>query len=57
MNEEVYEILRAAVTIAKDLQVRRVATLRKHLLDRFPGRDNAITEALKAWADYVKAKR
>lgn len=53
MTSEVFDILRAAVTIAKNDQIRTVDALRKRLLELYPGKDAAVSEAFEAWPDYA----
>ena len=57
MSDESFEILRTAVNIARDRQIRRLATLRSILSNMFPGKSVQINEALSAWADYAAATR
>lgn len=54
MTDETVEIIRAAVRLAKNEQIKRLSTLRARLLDIYPGKDGAIEEALAAWARYAK---
>lgn len=54
MTEEVFDIIRSAVTIAKDRQIRSVKVLRRQLLEIYPGKEAAVSEALAAWGDYVR---
>jgi len=53
-NPKVFEILRAAVTVAKNEQIRTVAKLRARLLELYPGKVDEVKEALVCWANYVK---
>lgn len=53
MTEEVFEIIRAAVNLARTHSVRRLDTLRRMLLDQFPGKDSEVNEAIEYWADYA----
>lgn len=52
MSEESFEIMRCAVNIARNGQVRGLATLRAILKEKFPGQDEQIEEAITAWANY-----
>jgi len=54
MTDNVFEVLHAAVTIAKDRQIRCVKVLRRQLLELFPGREAEISEALAFWSSYVR---
>lgn len=56
MTEETFQILRSAVTIARNEQIRRLSTLREKLAQKFPGQDEQIREALAAWAKYEAGK-
>jgi len=55
MREEVFDIIRSAVTIAKDRQIRSVKALRRQLLELYPGKEAEASEALAAWSDYIRA--
>lgn len=50
MNDEVFEILRAAITHAKNESIHTVTKLRERLLRAYPGKAMQIDEALHAWA-------
>jgi len=54
MTEDVFEVLRAAVNLARHRGIRRVVTLRARLKELYPGREADIQEALLAWAKYVQ---
>lgn len=56
MTEGVFEMLRAAVNIARFQQIRQLTTLRAELVRRFPGRNDDIDGAILAWANYEQAK-
>lgn len=56
MTDEVYEILRAAVNLARFEQIRSLPTLKSRLIRRYPGRDTEVNEALFAWAEYTQSK-
>lgn len=56
MSDEVFDILREAVNIARFYQIQRLSTLRDRLSARFPGKDAEITEALTTWAEYERSK-
>ena len=48
-----FDLLRWAVTKARDMQIRRVATLRKLMEETFPGQEAGVQRALHFWASYV----
>lgn len=54
MTEEVFKILRSAVNIARNGQVRTVKRLRERLLEVYPGADAQVQEALSFWGSYVR---
>lgn len=53
MTEGAYEVLHAAVDIAREEQVRTTADLQARLAKVFPGREEDVTSALSKWAEYV----
>lgn len=57
MSDEAFVILKAAVNIARNEQVRRLATLRRKLSALFPGKEDHINEAICTWASYARARR
>lgn len=48
-----FDLLRWAVTKARDGQIRRLSTLRKLMEETFPGKEADIQRALTYWASYV----
>ncbi len=56
MTEGVFEMLRAAVNIARFQQIRKVTALRAELVRRFPDRNEDIDDAILAWANYEQTK-
>lgn len=54
MTNDVFDMLRTAVTVARERQVRRLDELRTVLADMFPGKEPQIEEAIKAWAVYAR---
>lgn len=56
MTECVFEMLLAAVNIARFQQIRKVTTLRAELVRRFPDRNEDIDGAILAWANYEQSK-
>lgn len=55
MSEEVFEILRSAVNIARNAGVRTVAGLKMHLVHYYPGKEAEIDQAIQFWANRVAA--
>lgn len=56
MTEGVFEMLRAAVNIARFQQIHNVTTLRAELVRKFPDRNEDIDDAILAWANYEQTK-
>jgi len=56
MTEEVLATLHRAITIAKDRQVRRLATLKRMLVNEGHSNED-VDQAIKAWANYEGQKR
>ena len=56
-SELTFEILRAAVTIARNRQIKSVETLKKLLALEYPGQDEDIDLAISTWAHRVKQTR
>lgn len=54
MTDEVFAILRSAVTVAKNKQIGKVEKLKAELLALYPGKEAAITEALVAWGAHAR---
>lgn len=57
MSESVFEVLRSAVNLARDEQIRKVARLKARLLDFYLGREDDVNKAIVAWAQYVQGNR
>ena len=55
MTDKVFEILRSAVNLARDEQIRSLATLKTRLRHFYPGCETEVDEAINAWAEYVQA--
>lgn len=53
LTEAGFEMLRAAVNVARQFQSRDTATLRAQLIQRFPGREEDIQAALVFWANDI----
>lgn len=56
LTEGGFEVLRAAVRSAHDLQIKSVDALRKHLSIVFPKREGDIDAAINYWSCHVKAR-
>ncbi len=56
LSEAAFDILRAALRIARDEQIRRLTTLRSRLESAFPGQQADVRAALLYWAGYHKSK-
>lgn len=56
MTEAVFDILRTAVNLARDHQIRHLSTLKARLMSTYPDREKEVDEALMAWANYEYAK-
>lgn len=56
LSPEGFDMLRAAMNIARNYQVQKVAQLRIKLLDMFPGKDDLVQEALTYWGHYERTK-
>jgi hypothetical protein len=50
MTDEVFSLLREAVTVSRNEQIRGLETLRTRLLQAHPGKEVVIDDALHAWA-------
>ncbi|ABM39689.1 hypothetical protein Pnap_4411 (plasmid) [Polaromonas naphthalenivorans CJ2] len=57
MSDSVFEVLRAAVGMARAEQVQRLATLKLKLLEVFPGRQEDIASAIAFWAAHARMNR
>lgn len=54
MSDEVFDILRAALTLAKKEQICTVAELRSRLFELFQNKEAKIDEAMLFWARSIK---
>lgn len=54
LSEENFIILKRAVDIARNDQIKRLSTLRAKLLNEFPGKEEGIRQALEYWGKQVK---
>lgn len=57
MDDLTFEILRVAVRIAKDEQIKRLAVLRKRLAQLYPDAAPQRDAAINAWTSQVLATR
>lgn len=57
LNETGFEILRAAVRIARDGNVKRLEDLRSRLAEIYPDDKAQIEVALSTWAKYAQEHR
>ncbi len=56
MTEAVFEILRSAVNLARNEQIRNVPALKARLLSFYPGHEDDLNQAIYLWAQYVQVK-
>lgn len=56
LSEDGYDMLRAAVNVARQFQCRSVQSLRDRLQIIYPGRDAAIKEAIEFWGANVRER-
>lgn len=54
MSDEAFDVLRAAVTLAKNEQIRTVAALRSRLHQLFPNKEAQAEEAILYWAQHTQ---
>ena len=54
MDDLTYEILHAAVTVAKEHQIRTLPALRNRLALMYPNSPEQCEAALTAWSEYVR---
>lgn len=54
LSEEGFAILRHAVNLARDEQIRKEEALRARLLRLYPRQEAAVKEAILYWAGYAK---
>lgn len=57
LSEQGFGMLRMAVGVARNEQIRSVPALRARLGSLCPGEGRAISEALSAWSEHVQAAR
>jgi hypothetical protein len=56
LSDAGYEMLRAAVNIAREHQCRSLSRLKERLLETHPGRNADIEAAIKYWAEDVRRR-
>lgn len=56
LSEEGFDVLRAAVNLARNESIRRADALVSRLKTLFPGKEAVIKEALAYWAHYEVSK-
>lgn len=54
MDDLAFDILRAAVRVARDEQIRRLSGLRSRLAQLYPEAPDQCEAAIKAWAQYTQ---
>lgn len=50
MTDEIFEILRSAITLASNERIQTVPKLRVRLATAYPGKEAEIDSALQTWA-------
>ena len=53
MSDDVFDILKAAVNLARTEQIRRVPALLARLSQIYPGKELQVKEAVNAWAAHA----
>jgi hypothetical protein len=56
LDEFVFEIIRAAVNLARNEQIRSLSTLRVRLATMYPGKDAECDAAIAAWAASIQER-
>lgn len=54
LTEGAFEVLRAAVKMAADAQIKKRAELEARLKHTFPGREADVCAALDKWVEYIE---
>lgn len=57
MSPTAFELLKIAVDLARERDIRRVDALRRALQRQFPSHEQDIDDALTAWSSYVARSR
>lgn len=57
LSNSAFEVMRSAVNIARNEQIRTVDALKKRLLDFYPSRETDVDNAISTWARYAQANR
>ena len=52
-----FEILRTAVTVAKNENIRRLSGLKFRLAQLFPNEETEVSSALQFWANQIHANK
>jgi len=55
-DAQVFEMLRSAVTLAKNHQIRTLKSLTSMLETLYPGKEDLIKQALALWGRYERSK-
>lgn len=50
MTDEIFEILRSAITLACNERIQTVPKLRVRLAKAYPGKESEVDSALQTWA-------
>lgn len=50
MTDEIFEILRVALTVSRNESIKTPEKLRARLAQSYPGKEKEIDAALQAWA-------
>lgn len=56
VSENAYQIMRNAVNLARNENIRTAKRLRERLLEIHPGMEADIEDGLKIWANYLKKR-
>lgn len=54
ITDSAYEMLRAAVNVARNIQVENVQALKEQLNSAYPDRQADIDSAISFWADEIR---
>lgn len=57
MTEQVFEILRSAVNLARNERITSITRLKARLQALYPNSESDIKEALTAWANQANKER
>ncbi len=56
LSEGAYEMLRAAVNLARERQLKSAKSLRSRLVAAYPGREADVSEAIRYWASSIRQR-